>query len=70
MDSYGLNSHIMAPAAGAWKNWEIALQGIATDDDDVYCCLGPWTASLLTHQITEWNLDATALSIFRHHEGV
>jgi hypothetical protein len=25
---------------------------------------------LLTHQTTEWNLDATTLSLFRHHEGV
>jgi hypothetical protein len=29
------------PPAGAWKNWAIALQGIATDDDDLYRCLGP-----------------------------
>jgi hypothetical protein len=36
----------------------------------MYCCLGPWSASLLTHQTTEWNLDATTLSLFRHHKGV
>jgi hypothetical protein len=58
------------PPAGAWKNWVIALQGIATDSDDLYRCLGPWAASLLMHQTTEWNLDATTLSLFRHHEGV
>jgi hypothetical protein len=58
------------PTDGAWKNWDIALQGIATDDNDLYRCLRPWEASLLTHQMTEWNLDATTLSLFRHHEGV
>jgi hypothetical protein len=58
------------PPAGAWKHWAIALQGISTDDDDLYCCRGPWTASLLSHQTAEWNLDATTLSLFRHHEGV
>jgi hypothetical protein len=58
------------PPAAAWKHWAIALQGIATDDDDLYCSLGPWSASMLTHHTTEWNLDATSLSIFRHHEGV
>jgi hypothetical protein len=52
------------------KNWAIALQGIATDDDGLYCCFRPWTASLLTHRRTEWNLDAKALSLFRHHIGV
>jgi hypothetical protein len=56
--------------AGASKNWATALQGIATDDDDLYCCLGPWLASLLTHQTTEWSLGTTTLSLFRHHEGV
>jgi hypothetical protein len=58
------------PPAGAWKNWALALKGIATDDDDLYRCLGPWMASLLTHQTTEWNLDTTTLSLFSHNEGV
>jgi hypothetical protein len=30
----------------------------------------PWTETALTHQTTEWNLDATTLSLFRHHEVV
>jgi hypothetical protein len=52
------------------KNWATALQGIAADDDDLYCCLEPWSALLLTHQTTEWNLYTMTLSLFRHHEGV
>jgi hypothetical protein len=52
------------------KNWAIALQGISTENDDIYRCLGTWTSSLLTHQTTEWNLKATTLSLFRHHDGV
>jgi hypothetical protein len=58
------------PPASACKNWAITLQGIASDDGDLYSSLGPWKATPLTHQTTEWNLDATSLSLFRHHEGI
>jgi hypothetical protein len=58
------------PPAGAWKNWTIVRQGIASDDGDLYSSLGSWKATPLTHQTTEWNLDATSLSLFRHYEGV
>jgi hypothetical protein len=58
------------PPAGAWKNWAISLEGIASQDGNLYRSLGPWKKLALTHQTTEWNLDATTLSLFRHHEGV
>jgi hypothetical protein len=31
-----------SPPAGAWKTWVITLQGIASDDGDLYRSLGPW----------------------------
>jgi hypothetical protein len=52
------------------ENWAIAFQGIASEGGDLYRSLGPWKEKALTHQTTEWNLDATALSLFRYHEGV
>jgi hypothetical protein len=52
------------------ENWAIALQGIASEDGDLYRSLGPCKKTALTHQTTEWNLDAMTLSLFRHHEGV
>jgi hypothetical protein len=58
------------PPARAWKNWEIALQGIASEDGDLYSSLGPWQDKANTHQTTEWNLYSTILSLFIHHEGV
>jgi hypothetical protein len=58
------------PPARAWKNWEIALQGIASEDGDLYSSLGSWKEKAHTHQTTKWNIDATTLSLFRHHEGV
>jgi hypothetical protein len=58
------------PPAGAWKHWVIGIQGIASDDGDLCRSLGPWKETSLTHQTTEWNLDTTSLSLFRHHEGV
>jgi hypothetical protein len=58
------------PPAGAWKNWVIALQGVASGEGDLYRSLGSWKETSLTHQTTEWNLDATSWSLFRHHEGV
>jgi hypothetical protein len=51
-------------------NWVIALQGIVSDGGDLYISLGLWKETSLTHQTTKWNLDATSLSLFRHHEGV
>jgi hypothetical protein len=58
------------PPAKAWKNWAIALQGIVSEDGDLYRSLGQWKEKALTHQTTGWNLDATIVSLFRHHEGV
>jgi hypothetical protein len=39
------------PPAGAWKNWAITLQRIASDDDDLYSSFRPWTVSSITHQM-------------------
>jgi hypothetical protein len=52
------------------KKRAIALQCIASEYSDLYRSLGPWKEKALTHQMTEWNLDATTLSLLRHHEGV
>jgi hypothetical protein len=58
------------PPVRAWKKWVIALQGIASEDGDLYRIVGPWKEKALTHQTTECNLDATTLSLFRHHKEV
>jgi hypothetical protein len=58
------------PPSRAWRNWTLALQGIVSEDGDLYNSLGPWRAKTNTHQSTEWNLDVTTLSLYRHHEGV
>jgi hypothetical protein len=59
-----------SPRVRALKNWANALQGIVSEDGDLYSSLGPWKAKTQKHQMIEWNLDATTLSLFRHHEGV
>jgi hypothetical protein len=59
-----------SPPVGAWKHWINALQGIASEDGDLCSSLGSWKAKRHTHQTTEWNLDATTLSLFRYYEGV
>jgi hypothetical protein len=44
------------PPAEAWKNWAIALQGIASEDGDLYRSIGPWKEKSLTHQTIEWDM--------------
>jgi hypothetical protein len=59
-----------SPPARAWKKWAIALQGIASEDGDLYISLGPWRVKTHTHQTIEWNLDSTTLSLYRYYEGL
>jgi hypothetical protein len=59
-----------SPPVGEWKNGAFVLQGIVSEDGHLYSSLGQWKKKALTHQMTEWNLDATKNSLFIHHEGV
>jgi hypothetical protein len=37
---------------GAWKSWAITLQGIASEDRDLYRSLGQWKEKAITYQTT------------------
>jgi hypothetical protein len=37
---------------------------------DLYQQLGLWEEIKNTHQYTEWNLDARAMSLYRYNEGI
>jgi hypothetical protein len=51
--------------AAAWKHWQLALQGITSEDGDLYQQLGPCAKLKNIHQSTEWNLDARTVSLYR-----
>jgi hypothetical protein len=40
------------PPDATWKNWQLALQGIASEDGDLLQYLGPWGDIKNTHQYT------------------
>jgi hypothetical protein len=48
----------------------MALQCIASEDGDLFQHLVPWGDTKNSHQNTEWNLDASALTLYRHKEGM
>jgi hypothetical protein len=52
------------------KNWQLILQGIASEYGDLFQHLGPWGDIKNAHQNTEWNLDAGAMDLYRHKEGI
>jgi hypothetical protein len=58
------------PPAAAWKNWQLTVQGIASEDGDLFQHLGPWGDIKNTQQNTEWNLDAGEMELYRHNEGI
>jgi hypothetical protein len=58
------------PLATTWKNWQLTLQGIASEDGNLYQHLGSWVAIKNMHQYTEWNLDSSALALYRHNKGI
>jgi hypothetical protein len=59
-----------SPPAAAWKHWQLALQCITSEDGDLFQHLGPWGDIKNSHQNTEWNLDAGAMTLYRHKEGM
>jgi hypothetical protein len=52
------------------KKWQLALQGIASEDGDLFQHLGPWGDIKNTHQNTELNLDSGEMELYRHNEGI
>jgi hypothetical protein len=45
------------------EKWQLALQCIASEDGDLFQHLGPWGDIKNSHQNTEWNLDAGAMTL-------
>jgi hypothetical protein len=54
----------------AWKNWQLTLSCIASEDGDLFQHFGPWGDIKNSHQNTEWNLDAGGMTFYRHKEGM
>jgi hypothetical protein len=61
------NWHVQQrPPAGAWRNWTLALQGIASVDGDLDNSLGPWRVKVNTHQSTEWDYKLREAQVRNH----
>jgi hypothetical protein len=57
------------PPAASWKKWQMVLHCISSEDGDLFQHSGPRGDIKNSHQNIECNLDAGAMTLYRHTEG-